>query len=141
MTTMNVQARPKLQAGQWLVIGAIAAVLSAVAVMVVQWIALRIWPEAALFKPLDSYARSVMFTVVPALGATALFVWLAARRADPVGAFVRIAAVVLLLSFIPDYLLPVPDKTILASSIAAFLHVVAAAVIVGVLVTGYRRYN
>ena len=73
------------------------------------------------------------------LAATGLLAWLAARRADPVRTFVRIAAVVLLLSFIPDYLLPVPDKTLLASSVAAFLHVVAAAAIVGVLVGGYRR--
>lgn len=141
MTTLNVQARRGLEAGQWLAIGVVAAALAAVAVVVVQWLALRIWPEAALFKPLDSFARSVVFTIVPALGATGVFAWLASRRADPVKAFIRIAGVVLLLSLIPDYLLPVPDKTFLASSIAAFMHVVAAVVIVSVLVAGYRRYQ
>ena len=45
----------------------------------------------------------------------------------------------LLLSIIPDYLLPVEYKTFLASSVTAFLHVVASLVIVGVLVSGYRR--
>jgi hypothetical protein len=46
---------------------------------------------------------------------------------------------VLILSIIPDYLLPVEHKTLLASSVTAFLHVVAAVVTVSVLVTGYRR--
>lgn len=141
MTTLNLPATHRPKTGQWILMGAVAALLAAAAVLAVQWIALAIWPEAALFKPLDSYARSALFTIVPALGATALFAWLAARRPNPVGAFVRIAIVVLLLSFIPDYLLPVPDRTFLASSIAAFMHVVAAAVIVGVLVAGYRRYQ
>lgn len=141
MTTLNFPTTRRLKTGQWILMGAVAALLAAAVVLAVQWIALAIWPEAALFKPLDSYARSALFTIVPALGATALFAWLAARRPNPVGAFVRIAIVVLLLSFIPDYLLPVPDRTFLASSIAAFMHVVAAAVIVGVLVAGYRRYQ
>jgi hypothetical protein len=120
-------------------LGALAAALAVVAVLAVQALAVAFWPEVALFKPLDSFARSALFTAVPAFLATGLFAWLAARRPDPEGAFVGIAAVVLLVSFIPDYLLPVPDKTFLASTVAAVLHVVAAAVIVSVLVAGYRR--
>jgi len=141
VTAINVQTKRRPQTGQWVAIGVIAAILAAAAVLAVQWIALAIWPEAALFKPLDSYARSALFTIVPALGATAVLAWLASRRADPIGAFIRIAVVVLLLSFIPDFLLPVPHKTLLASSIAAFMHVVAATVIVTVLVASYRRYS
>lgn len=141
MTALNVQSRSRPSMGQWLTLGAIAAVLAAAAVLAVQWLALSIWPDAALFKPLDSYPRTALFTIIPAFLATALFAWLAGRRADPARAFVRISLVVLVLSFIPDYILPVPDKTLLASTITAFLHVVAAAVIVGVLVAGYRRYG
>jgi hypothetical protein len=141
MTTLNARTQPRPTTGQWLTLGAIAAVLAAAAVLAVQWIALSIWPDAALFKPLDSYARSAIFTIIPAFLATALFAWLAGRRSDPARAFIRISLIVLLVSFIPDYILPVPDKTLLASTITAFLHVVAAAIIVGVLVTGYRRYS
>jgi hypothetical protein len=108
-------------------------------VLLAQAAALAIWPESVLFQPLDSYIRSAIFTAVPALAATALLAWLAQRTTDPVGAFVRIAAVVLLLSFIPDYFLPVPNRTFTASTIAAALHVVAAAIIVPVLIGGYRR--
>ena len=139
MTTLNASSRSKPAAGQWLVLGALAAVVATAAILIVMAIAIAIWPNIVLFKPLDSYARAALFTIIPAFAATALLAWLAARRANPLRAFVRIAAVVLLLSFIPDYLLPVPDKTLLASTVAAFLHVVAAAAIVGVLVGGYRR--
>ncbi len=139
MTTLNAGPRSKPAANQWLILGALAAVVATAAVLIVQAIAIAIWPDIALFKPLDSYARAALFTIIPVFAATGLLAWLAARRAAPVQAFVRIAAVVLLLSFIPDYLLPVPDKTLLASSVAAFLHVVAAAAIVAVLVGGYHR--
>src|SRR5690606_14919859 len=100
MTTLNLPTTRRPKTGQWIIMGAVAALLAMAAVLAVQWIALAIWPEAALFKPLDSYARSALFTIVPALGATALFAWLAASRSNPVRAFVRIAIVVLLLSFI-----------------------------------------
>ena len=141
MTALNATIQPKPDARQWIGLGALAATLAVVAVLAVQAIAIALWPDVALFKPLDSYARAALFTIIPAFAATALFAWLARRRAAPERAFLRIAAVVLLLSFIPDYLLPVPDKTFLASSVAAFLHIVAAAVIVAVLVAGYRRLS
>ena len=139
MTALNAPPRSKPAAAQWLVLGALAAAVATAAVLIVLALAIAIWPDIALFKPLDSYARAALFTIIPAFAATGLLAWLSGRRADPVRAFVRIAAVVLLLSFIPDYLLPVPDKTLLASTVAAFLHVIAAATIAGVLVGGYRR--
>lgn len=126
---------------QWLTIGLAAAVGSVMVVLAAQAIALTIWPDLALFKPLESYARSALFTLIPALGATAVFAWLATRKDDPASSFKKIAAVVLLLSFIPDYVLPVAHRTLLASSVAAFLHVVAAAVTVSVIVNGYRRLS
>lgn len=141
MITLNTQAQSRLTASQWLTLGAIAAILATTAVLVVKWVALSIWPDAALFKPLDNYARTAIFTIIPAFLATALFAWLAGRRDDPTRVFIRISLVVLVISFIPDYILPVPYRTLLAGTIAAFLHVVAAVVIVGALVAGYRRYS
>ena len=140
-----IQKQPKsggdLPKRQWLTIGLAAALGSVAAVLVAQAIALAIWPDLARFKPLESYARSALFTLIPALGATAVFAWLATRKDDPASSFKKIAAVVLLLSFIPDYVLPVAHRTLLASSVAAFLHVVAAAVTVSVIVNGYRRLS
>jgi hypothetical protein len=139
MTTAKVQSESALDRNQWLLLGAVTAVASVVAVLIVQIIAMAIWPDIALFRPLDSLARTAVFTAVPAAGATAVFVWLARRRADPVPGFLKIAAIVLVVSIIPDYLLPVEHKTFLASTVTAFLHVVAAAVTVSVLVAGYRQ--
>lgn len=139
MTTMNVPSNVRLDKNQWFRLGLAAAVASVIAVLIVQMVAVAIWPEIALFKPLDSLARTALFTLIPAIGATVVFAWLARRKTNPVPAFLMISVVVLLLSIIPDYLLPVEYKTFLASSVTAALHVVAAAVIVSVLVTGYRR--
>ncbi|GIK57907.1 MAG: hypothetical protein HND44_14785 [Chloroflexi bacterium] len=139
MTTIQMQLNTQLDRNQWVRLGAVTAVVSVMAVLIVQAVAIAIWPDIALFKPLDSYARAALFTAIPAIAATALLAWLARRQADPVPAFLKIAAVVLVLSIIPDYLLPVAYKTFLASTVTAFLHVVAAVVTVFVLVTGYRR--
>lgn len=139
-----IRKQPKsgdLQKSQWLTIGLMAALGSVVAVLVVRAIALAIWPGIASFPPLDNMARAALFTAVPAFGATAVLAWLARRRQQPVAAFLKISAVVLLLSIIPDYALPAPNKTLLASTVTAFLHVVAAIVTVFVIVTAYQRQS
>ncbi len=138
-TSSQPQMAEQLTVRQWLILGLSAAVAAIVGVLIVQAAALAIWPDAALFRPLGSYVRSAIFTLVPALVATGLLAWLTRRAADPAAAFMRISAIVLVLSFIPDYILPVPNRTLIASTIAVFLHVVAAAIIVPVLVRGYRR--
>jgi hypothetical protein len=128
-----------LELKAWAQLGAAAAAASIAGVLIVQALALVLWPEVARFKPLDNYARSALFTLVPALGATFVFAQLSRRTANPVPALVRIAAVVLLASFIPDYLIPDPNKTWLASTVAAGLHLVAGLLTTGVLVAGYRH--
>lgn len=141
MTTIPMQPKAQLDRNQWVRLGVVAVVASVIAVLIVQALAIAIWPDIALFRPLDNYARTVVFTTVPIVVATALFAWLARRRADPVSSFLKISAVVLVLSIIPDYLLPVEHKTFWASTVTAFLHVVAAIVAVSVLVIGYRRQS
>jgi hypothetical protein len=123
----------------WSLLGALAAAAGIAGVLAAQAAALSLWPEAAQFKPLDSYARSVLFTLVPALAATVILAQLARRTSQPIPTFLRIGAVVLLASFIPDYLLPDPNKTLLASTVAAGLHMVAGALITAVLVAGYQH--
>ncbi len=140
MTAQSSQPIRPLTRSQWLTLGAAAAITAIVAVLVVEMLALAIWPDIATFKPLDSLVRAAVFTLIPALLATALFAWLSGRQARPDQAFLGTALIVLLISIIPDYLLPVPGKTFLASTVTAFLHVVAAAVIVSILVMGYRLY-
>lgn len=134
----SAPAQRRLGFTGWLQFGLAAAGLSIPAVLASQALAVALWPDIALFRPLDSYVRSAVFVLVPALGVAAVFAELAARNSRPVPAFLRLAAVVLLVSFIPDYLLPDAHKTLLASSVAAFLHVIAATVTAGTLVIGYQ---
>jgi hypothetical protein len=137
--TVDPRTNIQLERGQWARLGLVTALVSIVAVLVVQALAIALWPEIALFAPLDNYARSAIFTLVPVLGATGLLAWLAGRSARPVGTFIGVSVVVLLLSIIPDFVLPVPHKTLLASSVTASLHVVAGALTMLMLVIGYRR--
>ncbi len=123
----------------WVKLGLLAAAVSVAAALLVQALALALVPDLALFKPLDSYARTALFVLVPTLGATALFAWLVKRVAKPVSKFIALSAIVLVVSFIPDFLLPDANKTLLASATAAFLHVVAGVFIVSILVLGYQR--
>lgn len=139
MTTITTRTENQLNKNHWIKIGLGTAVASVLTVLIVQVLAIAIWPDIALFKPLDSYPRTAVFTAVPVIGATVLMAWLATRKADPIKTFTRIALVVLILSIIPDYILPVSDKTFFASTVTAFMHLVAGAVTVTGLVTGYRR--
>lgn len=138
-STLPSLSTPRLDPYGWAKRGLLAAVAATAAVLVVQSLALALWPEIAQFKPLDSYVRSALFVLVPALGATAVLAWLVQRADRPVAKFLRLAGVVLLVSFIPDYVLPDPSRTLLASTVAALLHVVAAAVITLILVGGLSR--
>lgn len=124
--------------GQWLKIGLAAGIIAVILVLLAQALALSVWPQAAAFRPLNSYPRTILFTLIPALVATALFARLA-RGDHAAEKFLKIAIFVLLLSFIPDYTLPDANRTLVASSIAAFLHLVAGLAITGVLIAGYNR--
>ncbi len=143
MTTHTVErpAAAAFGAKAWARIGLTAAAASIAAVLAVQALATAVWPDIALFNPLDSLGRSAVFTLVPAIGATAVFAGLARRSARPESKFITISAVVLLISVLPDYALPVPHKTLLASTVTAFLHVVAGVVTVALLIAGYRRHR
>jgi hypothetical protein len=136
---LNVHSQKAMASSDWLKLGFVTAAASIVAVVAVQALAISIWPEIARFGPLDNYIRSAIFTLVPALVATALLAWLVGHVARPIRAFIIISIVVLLISFIPDYAAPIPHKTVLASTVAAFLHGVAAVITVPLLIAGYQR--
>lgn len=142
MTTRTISSAKtpaELTPNRWLRIGLQAAIAAILAVVLTQAVILVLRPELAAFKPLDSYARSALFTFIPALAATGVFAWLTKNQKQPQVKFLWVAAGVLLLSFIPDYLLPVPNRTVAASTAAAFLHLIAGIVTVLMILTGYAR--
>jgi succinate dehydrogenase/fumarate reductase cytochrome b subunit len=142
MTTRTISGAQKpasLTTRRWFRIGLQAATGSILAVLLTQTVILAIAPELAAFKPLDNFARSALFTGIPAIIATAVFAWLVKTKDQPVAKFLWIAAGFLLLSFIPDYLLPIPNRTLVASTAAAFLHLVAGIVTVSLILASYAR--
>lgn len=136
---IDTRSTVHLAGSEWIKLGLFTALVSIVVVLAVQALAIALWPEIALFAPLDSYARSALFTLLPVVGATVLLAWLVRRQERAVRRFIMISVIVLLISIIPDYILPVPNKTLLASSVTAFLHVIAALITVVMLVTAYQR--
>ena len=137
-TISTTQKPAKLTTPGWLRIGFQAAAGAILAVLLTQVAILSLWPELAAFKPLDSYARSALFTFIPAMGATAVFYWLVKTQDRPAVKFLWVAAGFLLLSFIPDYVLPVPNRTLANSTAAAFLHLVAGTFTVALILAGYN---
>lgn len=123
----------------WLKAGLIAGALAAIVVVLAQLLALQVFPEVTGFEPLRSYPRTVAFVMIPALIASRLYAWLVRHRPQPVATFVAISFVVLLLSFIPDFALPLTGKTVPGSSVAAGLHVIAAVTIVPLLILLQRK--
>ena len=138
-TVVGTGGRAKLARVDWLKTGLKAALLSVAAVLLVQVVALTLRPELVQFQPLDSYPRTVVFTAIPALAATAVFAGLAKRGGDPIARFLAIASIVLLLSFIPDFALPLAGKTLPGSIVAAGMHAVAGIVTVATIVFSYRK--
>ena len=138
-TVTKREAKTGITLTGWLKIGLKTALFSVMTVLIVQALAVAIWPEIRTFKPLDSYPRSALFTLIPALGATAVFAWLVRHQSQPDKKFIILSALLLLLSFIPDYALPLEGKTLLGSSVAALMHLVAGIVTVTTIVTAYRK--
>ncbi|WP_408958941.1 DUF6069 family protein [Natrinema sp. 74] len=93
--------------------------------------AVRIAPG---FEPL-TWPSVISFTVIGAVGAVVVY-WLLARLSDsPERTFTIVAAVVLVLSYIPDFVLLSEDEnaTILGVAALLLMHTAVAAVCVAVL--------
>lgn len=118
--------------------GIVATVLAAAlnAVLVAAARALDIAPG---FEPI-AYPPVIFLTVLGVLAATAVFALVTRLRHEPGQTFPRLAAVALVLSFVPDFvLLQVdPAATVLGVVVLMVMHVVAAVVAVGLLVP-WRR--
>jgi low temperature requirement protein LtrA len=82
-----------------------------------------------------TYPPVVFLSVVGALGATVVYALLQRRSRDPDRTFARVAAVVLVLSFVPDVGLLVgdPAATVLGVVVLIVMHVVVASASVAVL--------
>lgn len=91
------------------------------------------------FEPI-AYPPVVFLTVLGGLAGTVVFAVVVRLSGDPARTFTRLAAGVLVLSFVPDLLLlqVQPAATVPGVLVLMAMHVVAAVVIVGLLTRGIR---
>ena len=84
------------------------------------------------FLPLANVGGTILFTLVPAIGAVLLYALLLRFAGDPPRTFGIAAAAVFVVTLIPDftYIPTVPGATAGQTSILVLMHVVAAGVIV-----------
>ena len=141
MTTTTVTSQPSTPAParafnrRLLWVGPLAIGGALAANAVVRAIELAVLPIPTAFCPLQS-AAFVGLTVVGVLGAVLAYAVIGRFTQNPVRNFRIVAGVVLLLSFLPDLGLLVsgmPGATLAGVLALMAMHVVAAAVAVGVL--------
>ena len=87
------------------------------------------------FLPLATVGGTVLFTLVSAIVAVLLYALLLRVANDPPRSFGIVAAVVFVVTLIPDftYIPSVPGTTVGQTTILVLMHVVAAGVIVAML--------
>ena len=92
------------------------------------------------FVVLANASGAIIFTVFPAIVAVLLYAALVRFTRRPERNFTVISAIVLVVSLVPDvtYIPTVPGATAGQTAILMLMHVVAAAVIVGLLTTRTR---
>ncbi len=110
----------------------VAAVLANVLVYVVGSAVVGYDPR---FLPLANVSGAIILTLIPAIVATLLYAILLRFARRPARVFAIIAAVVFVVTLIPDftYIPTVPGVTGGQTAILVLMHVVAAGVIVGML--------
>ena len=114
----------------------LATIVAAVAANVLVWaIGSAVVGYDLRFLPLAGPGGAIIFTVVPAVVAVLLYAVLLRFAGNPARVFTILAAVVLVLSVIPDftYIPTVPGATPAQTAVLVLMHVVAAVVIVGML--------
>jgi hypothetical protein len=121
-------------------VGPAAVVGSGLATMLVYYACDTVVRYDPDFLELGSAIGDGIFTAVLAIGAVLVYAALLRFARNPVRAFTIVAAVVLVLSLIPDFTIAASDPGASDAQVAVLvlMHIVAAAVIVPVLATFAR---
>ena len=119
-------------------VGLLAIIASVAANLLVRLLAVVTLDISPDFEPLSGYGTVISLTAFGVLGAVIVFALLARFARPPILMFKRIAAVALVLSFVPDVLLlvaSVPGATAVSVGVLMVMHVVTWAISVGMLTT------
>jgi hypothetical protein len=119
-------------------VGPLAVVATVAANLIVRLAALALFDIRPNFPPLSNAGPTVAFTIIGTSGAVIVFAIISRFARRPVRLFRIIAAIVLLISFLPDVRM-LPFESAAAVGTLMLMHVVAAAVSVGMLTTLARE--
>jgi hypothetical protein len=136
MSTLTPNTKVTLSKLLW--VGPLTILTSVIANLIVRALALAVFPISPEFMPLATPGPVVAFTIIGVLSAVILFALLGRFTKNPVRLFQVIAAVFLIVSFIPDLALfsavaAFPGVTVPAVVALMSMHVVAGAITVGLL--------
>src|SRR5215203_6338763 len=117
--------------GRFALVGVATVIAAVLANVIVYFIGSAVVGYDPEFIVLSNASATILFTVVPAIAAVLLYAVLLRFTQNPARTFTIIAAVVLVVSLIPDvfYIPTVPGATGGQTAILSLMHVVAAAVI------------
>ena len=123
--------------GRFALVGLGTVVAAVIANLVVYFVGAVVVGYDPEFLPLATVGGTLFFTIIPAVVAVLLYAALLRFTRHPARIFTIIAAVVFVVTLIPDftYIPTVPGVTGGQIAILVLMHVVAAAVIVGLLTT------
>jgi hypothetical protein len=137
-STLTSQVSPKQRnaSGRLWWVGLLTVLASVIVNALIVLVAKALFAVAPTFTPLQ--VRSVLvFTVIGAVGAVLVFALIMRWAKHPVRLFQRVAWVVLLVSLIPDLLLPFvqlfPGTTIPGVVALILMHVATGLICIGVL--------
>lgn len=121
--------------GRFAIVGLATVIAAMIANVLVYLIGSAVVGYDPRFVVLANASGTIFFTVIPAIVAVLLYAVLQRFTSDPARIFMNIAAVVLVVSLIPDvtYIPSVPGATAGQTAILMLMHVVAAGVIVSML--------
>ena len=123
--------------GRFVRVGIATVIAATVANVLVYFIGGAFVAYNAQFLPLADVVGSISFTLPAAIIAVVLYAILLRRASNPPRTFTIIAAVIFVVTLIPDftYTPTLPGATAGQTTILVLMHVVAAAVIVRMLTT------
>jgi hypothetical protein len=126
--------------GRFALVGLATVVAAVVANVLVYFLGIAVVTVDPRFIVLTTVQPTIMFTLVPAIGAVLLYAVLLRFASNPARLFTWIAVVGLVVSLIPDlaYIPSVAGATVGQTALLMLMHVVAAIVIVWMLTTFTR---
>jgi len=121
--------------GRFARLGLVTVIAATVANVLVYYLGAAIIGYDPTFVVLENVGGAIFFTIPAAIIAVLLYAVLLRTAANPERTFTIISAVVLVLSVIPDitYIPTVAGSSNAQTAVLILMHVVAAAVIVGML--------